>query len=71
VITVNGHEVATKNSLLRDYQIPANKSIVIRAENKEANTYDEVTVNLDIDGRRSIRLNPKKASRQPSNYPNQ
>lgn len=64
-IYVNG-KALTLRAPIRDLPVSANVPVKIRAEAKGGGT-DEVVLNLPVDRRQSIQLNPRKSTRVPSN----
>lgn len=66
VLYVNGKQVPLHRNTA-EVSIPGNQPVKFRAESRSKPTYDEATVSVSSDGRKSIRLNPRKMSRTPSN----
>ena len=64
IITVNGKRLPPQNGPIRQMAVPANQPVKIRAETRTA--FDEITVNLPVDKRQQIQLNPHKPSRLPA-----
>lgn len=64
---VNGKKTEVHRSMANGVMIPANVPVKIRAESNTAATYEEVTVQVNTDGRKSIKINPRKMSRTPAN----
>lgn len=64
IITVNGKRLPPQNGPIRQYPVPANAVVRIRAETKTA--FDEITVNLPVDKRQQVQLNPHKPTRLPA-----
>jgi hypothetical protein len=71
VISINGKRLTTKNGTIRELPVQANTPLKVRAETKNGGSYDEITVNLPVDRRQSVQLNPRKTLRVPSNSPNE
>jgi hypothetical protein len=66
VITINGKKLSNRRGTIRQYTVPANTPVKIRAENLNGTAYDEVQVNLPVDRRQTVQLNPRKPMRLPS-----
>ena len=64
VLYVNGQRVPVTKAQARDVPVPAGRSIKVRAES--AGYYDEISVTVGQDGRRAVRINPRKNARVPS-----
>lgn len=71
VIFVNGKKLSDQKSPIRQLPVMANTTIKVRAENRAGNSYDEQTVNLPVDRRQTVQLNPRKPLRLPSSSPNE
>ena len=68
VLTVNGKQVHISRSSAHEIQIPGNTSVKVRAETPNGNSFEEVTINVPADRRKTIQLNPRKMpNRGPSN----
>ncbi len=65
VIFING-KVVTGRIPLRELPVMANVPLKVRAETKNGMTFDEVTVNLAVDKKQVVQLNPRKSVRLPS-----
>ena len=66
VIYINGKRLTDQKGVIRQFPVTANTILKVRAETRSGNAYDEVTVNLPVDRRQSIQLNPRKPMRLPS-----
>lgn len=66
VIMINGKKLRNRRGTIRQYAVPANTSVKIRAENLNGTAYDEVQINLPVDRRQTVQLNPRKPIRLPS-----
>ena len=69
ILYVNGKQTPTSRGAARDLTVPANTTIKVRAESRLSNTFDEMTLSLTTDQKRTIQINPRKYSRAPSNSP--
>ena len=70
-IFINGKALAQQRGPIRELPVSANSALKIRAVTKNGLSYDEVTLSLPVDKRQSIRLNPRKPARLPTNVPKQ
>ncbi len=70
VIYING-KLVTGRFPIRDLPVMANIPLHIRAETKNGLSADEVTVNLPVDKKQPVQLNPRKSLRVPSGDPSQ
>lgn len=66
VLFVGGRQVNLQRTQAKDILVPANTPIKIRAESRTANTFEEITVTVPLDRKRSIKLNPRKNARLPA-----
>jgi serine/threonine protein kinase len=71
VIFINGKRITDQHTPIRQLPVSANTPLKIRAENRSGTSYDEQVINLPVDRRQSIQLNPRKPMRLPSNSPNE
>jgi serine/threonine protein kinase len=70
ILYINGKQVAMQKAYARDVLVPANRAIKVRAESPNGDCSEEVQVQVPVDQKRSIRLNPRKNARVPSGTPN-
>jgi len=68
---VNGKLVNMQRTQAKDILVPANTPIKVRAESRSTNTFEETTISVPLDRKRSIKLNPRKNARVPSGAANQ
>jgi hypothetical protein len=66
VLFVGGRQVHLQRTQAKDILVPANVPIKIRAESRTANTFEEITVSVPLDRKRSVKLNPRKNTRLPA-----
>ncbi|MBX3021730.1 MAG: protein kinase [Bdellovibrionales bacterium] len=66
LLYVGGKLIPIYRNAAREIMIPGNTAVKVRAESRSKPTYDETTVSIPSDGRRAIKLNPRKMSRVPS-----
>jgi len=69
VLYINGKKLAPQSGPIRQLPVPANTLLKIRAENKAGTVYEEISVNLPVDRRQNVQLNPHRPMRVPSNLP--
>ncbi len=70
VISINGKVISARVPI-RELAVSANTPLRIRAERKGGGSFDEMVINLPVDRKQAIQLNPRKNIRVPSNLPNQ
>lgn len=66
---VNGKPVPLNRGVAREIAIPGGTAVKVRAESPTGNTFEEVTVNVAVDKRKMVQLNPRKNGRSPSSQP--
>lgn len=66
VLFVGGRPIALQRTQAKDVIVPANTPIKIRAESRSADTFEEITVSVPLDRKRTLKLNPRKNVRTPS-----
>ncbi|NJL24113.1 MAG: PEGA domain-containing protein [Calothrix sp. SM1_5_4] len=66
ILYVNGKPVPVHRNLAREIMVPGNVPVRIRAESPSTNSYDETTVVIATDRRKTIQINPRKIPRAPS-----
>lgn len=71
ILYVNGRQINMQRTQAKDIVVPANTKIKIRAESKVTNSFEEVTLSVPLDRKRSIKLNPRKNTRIPTGSANQ
>jgi serine/threonine protein kinase len=71
ILYINGKQVAMQKAYARDVLVPANRVIKVRAESPNGDSSEEVQIQVPVDQKRSLRLNPRKNARVPSGSPNQ
>lgn len=67
VLFVNGKPVPLMRGLAREITIPAGQPIKVRAESPSNKTFEEITVTVPVDKRKTVQMNPRKQNRIPSN----
>lgn len=60
VLYVNGRSVPVYRNIARDVVIPGNTPVKIRAESRTFSSFDEMTITVGIDKKKSFQLNPRK-----------
>lgn len=71
ILSINGKRLNTRYGPIRELPVQANTPLRIRAETRNGSSYDEVTVNLPVDRRQSVQLNPRRPLRVPSSPANE
>lgn len=67
VLFVNGKSVRLIRGVARDISVPGGQAIKVRAESPNG-SYDEITVTVPVDRKRTVQVNPRKNSgRLPTN----
>ncbi len=66
VLYVGGKQIRLERTQAKDILVPANTPIKVRAESRSSNAFEEITITVPLDRKRSIKLNPRKTSRLPS-----
>ena len=71
VLYIGNRKLTMYRTMTTEISLPANRPMKIRAEARNGETFDEITISVPLDRKKSIRLNPRKNPRLPSSVPNQ
>jgi serine/threonine protein kinase len=66
ILFVGGRQINLQRTQAKDILVPANIPIKVRAESRGSNTFEEVTISVPLDRKRTIKLNPRKNARLPA-----
>jgi serine/threonine protein kinase len=71
VLYVNGRVVPVYRNVAKDVMIPGDTPVKIRAESRSFNSFDEMTILVNVDKKKSYQLNPRKIAKPGRNTANQ
>ena len=66
VLFVNNRQVPLRRAIAQNIAVPGNVPIRVRAQSPNGATFDEVTLTVPIDHRKTVQINPRKQQRLPA-----